>query len=259
MVDALRRDDPEPWRYVQGWTDGKARDAGNARVVESVVMAVFLNGLTWPMAYAALSTESDGPLLFAFVALPLIGLWAALRAVRAIRHRRLHGETIFNMDTFPGVVGESLAGTVLIRMDPTLAREVVFTVTLTCRRRIEQYRAFSAPTLSAGLTHLAIPPPRLPPHSRRHAQARADPHRLGRTPRPLPTPGGTAAARRPRRRLPGLRLRSERRRLRRSRARRSRDGPPVRNPAPSRAPQPASTGLDHPPAAHRAIVSHRGA
>jgi hypothetical protein len=138
LVDALRRDDPEPWRYVQGWTDGKARDAGNTRVVESVVMAVFLNGLTWPMAFAALSTESDSPALFVFMALPLIGLWAALRAVRAIRHRRLHGETIFNMDTFPGVVGESLGGTVLIRMDPTLAREVVFTVTLTCRRRIEQ-------------------------------------------------------------------------------------------------------------------------
>jgi hypothetical protein len=138
LVDALRRNDPEPWRHVRDWTDGKARDAGNARVLEAVVLAVVANALAWPMAWAALSNPSDSPARFVFMALPLAGIWTALRALRAVRHRRLHGETIFNMDTFPGVVGESLAGTVLIRIDPGLTRQVVFTVTLTCRRRIER-------------------------------------------------------------------------------------------------------------------------
>jgi hypothetical protein len=55
------------------------------------------------------------------------------------------------------------------------------------------------------LTRPAIPPPRSAKHRRDHAHTRAHPHRMGRAPRPLPTPGGTAAARRPRRRLPPAR------------------------------------------------------
>jgi hypothetical protein len=138
LVDALRQDDPEPWRHVRDWTDGKARDPGNARVVEAVVWAVFINALAWPMSWAALSSPTDGTARLIFMVLPLTGIWSALRALRAVQRRRLHGETIFNMDTFPGVVGESLAGTVLVGIDPALARQVTFTVTLSCRRRIQR-------------------------------------------------------------------------------------------------------------------------
>jgi hypothetical protein len=137
LVDALHRGDPEPWRHVREWADGRARDAGNSRVVEAVVLAIVANAIVWPIAWAALANPAETPMRLVFLALPVAGALAALRAARAVRHRRLHGETIFKMDTFPGAVGQSLAGTVLIRIDPALARRVAFTVKLSSQRRME--------------------------------------------------------------------------------------------------------------------------
>jgi hypothetical protein len=78
------------------------------------------------------------------------------------------------------------------------------------RAGCRSHQMYPVATRSAALdpvasAHLAIPPPRPPPDPRRHAHARADPQRLGRSPRSLPPTTSTAATRRPHRRLPAPR------------------------------------------------------
>lgn len=139
LVAALRRMDPEPWRYVSRWADGQARESGRD-VRRQIFVAVVWNVVAWPIAVVTLlSSERPGTLLGISAWVPVvIALAMAIRAARAVRHRRRHGETVFTMDTFPGVVGGSLEGTVWTQMDLAESTDTTFTATLISLRRRER-------------------------------------------------------------------------------------------------------------------------
>jgi hypothetical protein len=139
LVDALRRDDPEPWRHVPQWADGRIRAAPPVPGVRHAAVAVAWNAVAWPLAFivsAAPAAANDYATLVWL--LPAVGLLLAVLAVRAVRQEVQPGGTVFSMDTFPGVVGGTLQGTVLAHLAPGPAGGADFTLTLRCIRRRER-------------------------------------------------------------------------------------------------------------------------
>lgn len=139
LVAALECDDPEPWRYVSRWADGKARDSGVRILSRQVFAAVVLNAVTWPIAitWTVSPGQPAGPLGVAVWLLPIGAVVMAVRAARDIRRRIKHGGATFTMDPFPGVVGGSLAGIVWARTTLEDTSAATFTATLTSLRRRE--------------------------------------------------------------------------------------------------------------------------
>jgi hypothetical protein len=146
LVEALNRDDPEPWRYVAEWKGGEARDTGAAGLRAKIAFAVLWNagaGLTALFWFT--SPERSAGIHDVFVGVFVaIGLVAGFRAIQAVRHAARFGTTTFRMETFPGVVGGTLAGTVLTGIDPQQGREATFRVTLRCMRRVERSNTSSS-------------------------------------------------------------------------------------------------------------------
>jgi hypothetical protein len=139
LVAALARNDPEPWRHVTAWSGGRVRDGGAAHLTRAVFTVALVNVLVWPIALSR-GAPAGLPDLAVWL-LPLLAVgFTIVTAIRISRRLRYGGMT-FIMDTFPGVVGGSLAGTVWTRTDLTDAGGVTLTATLTSLRSRETPRS----------------------------------------------------------------------------------------------------------------------
>jgi hypothetical protein len=145
LVAALQRGAPEPWRYVAGWADGKVRDTGASALGRGAFAAVVANLVAWPLAIGRTlsSDQPAGPLDLTVWLLPLGALALTIGIARGIRRRMRLGGMTFTMDTFPGVVGGRLDGTVWARTDLQDTGGARLTATLTSLRRKEIRRSDS--------------------------------------------------------------------------------------------------------------------
>jgi hypothetical protein len=113
----LRRMHPaEPWRWRPEWREGRIAARDRARVVVLWLATLVWNGMSAPLVWSLpRQLEREPLLLVVAVVFPLAGLGILASALRAtLRHRRF-GTPTLHMDTFPGVIGGQLRGTIHVR------------------------------------------------------------------------------------------------------------------------------------------------
>jgi hypothetical protein len=145
LVEALMRGDPEPWRYVPGWADGKVRDSGVSSLRRGAATAVVANLVAWPLAigFAASPDQPLGALAPALWLLPLAAVVSLGVLLLGVRRRARYGGMTFTMDPFPGVIGGALTGNVWARTDLQDAAGANLTAILTSVRRVEDMNSDS--------------------------------------------------------------------------------------------------------------------
>lgn len=109
----------EPWRWKQEWGDGRIASAGKARFLLPTIMAVFWNLISTPLIFVIPREVLDKQNYLALIALvfPLVGVGLAVWAGRSFVRWKKFGDSVFEMSTFPGVIGGRLAGRVLTSVD----------------------------------------------------------------------------------------------------------------------------------------------
>ena len=108
-----------PWRWKSDWSDGRIRTSGSAQFLFPMIFAVFWNLISTPLLFLLPREVLDNGNKAALIGLifPLLGLGLIVWAARAFLHWKKFGDSVFEMSTFPGVVGGPLAGRILTSVD----------------------------------------------------------------------------------------------------------------------------------------------
>lgn len=118
----------EPWRWKPEWAEGRIASSGKARFVLPAIMAILWNLISTPLLFVLPKEiiEKENYLALIGLIFPLVGLGLLVWAGRAFVRWKKFGDSVFEMSTFPGVIGGRLAGRVLtsIDIDPTAGFQV---------------------------------------------------------------------------------------------------------------------------------------
>ena len=109
----------EPWRWKKEWTEGRVETTGKAQFVVPLVMAVFWNLISTPLLFVLPQEvlEKENNLALIGMIFPLVGIGLAIWAIRSFIRWKKFGDSVFEMSTFPGVIGGRLAGRILTSVD----------------------------------------------------------------------------------------------------------------------------------------------
>lgn len=126
----------EPWRWKPEWAEGRIASSGKARFVLPAIMAILWNLISTPLLFVLPKEiiEKENYLALIGFLFPLGGFGLLVWAGRAFIRWKKFGDSVFEMSTFPGVIGGRLAGRVLtsIDLDPSAG----FLVTLNNINRV---------------------------------------------------------------------------------------------------------------------------
>ncbi|MBN1674959.1 MAG: DUF3592 domain-containing protein [Kiritimatiellae bacterium] len=107
---ALQAEHPEePWRWKPEWQDGVIKAADKGGMIFACAFAAVWNAIAVPIAVLAVGdvlkgqTEKQALLVLLF---PAAGLALAAWAVRSVVRWRKFGQSVFEMASVPGVLGE---------------------------------------------------------------------------------------------------------------------------------------------------------
>jgi hypothetical protein len=109
----------QPWRWKREWAEGRIPSSGKARFLLPAVMAVLWNLISTPLLFILPREvfEKENYLALIGLIFPLVGLGLLVWAGRAFIRWQKFGDSVFEMSTFPGVIGGRLAGRVLTSID----------------------------------------------------------------------------------------------------------------------------------------------
>jgi hypothetical protein len=113
---ALREQHPDaPWRWKKEWDAGVISAHSKGKMIGAAAFAVLWNLISSPVLFFV-PDEVRGGNTLALIGLlfPLVGVGAAAVAVYFALQWRRYGNTVFEMDAVPGVVGGMLSGRVRI-------------------------------------------------------------------------------------------------------------------------------------------------
>ncbi len=128
-TEALRSLHPDrPWRWRKEWATGRvpAQD-GVERVVLWVFTAIW-NAMSWPIVF---QMDEPGAALFGWL-FPAVGVCLFVWALRSTLRGRRFGQSHFELETHPGVVGGALRGRVHVPV--AVDAENGFEVRLQCQQ-----------------------------------------------------------------------------------------------------------------------------
>lgn len=133
---ALREQHPDaPWRWKREWDTGVLSAHSKGKMIGAFAFAVLWNLVSSPVLFFV-PEEVRGGNTLALVGLlfPLVGLGAIVAAVYFALQWRRYGNTVFEMDAVPGVVGGMLSGRV--RIPTVVLPEKDAVAVLECVRRV---------------------------------------------------------------------------------------------------------------------------
>lgn len=132
---ALRGRHPDaPWRWKKEWDAGVISAHSKGKMIGAFAFAALWNLVSSPVLFFV-PGEVQGGNLAALIGLlfPLVGLGAIVMAVYFALQWRRYGDTVFEMDAVPGVVGGTLSGRV--RIPTVVLPEEDAVMALECVRR----------------------------------------------------------------------------------------------------------------------------
>jgi len=126
----------EPWRWKNDWAAGRITATGKTQFLLPAIMAVFWNLISAPLLFLLPKEviENDNHLALIGLIFPLVGIGLAIWAIRSYIRWKKFGDSVFEMSTFPGVIGGPLAGRVLTSVN--LKPSDGFHLTLNCIHRV---------------------------------------------------------------------------------------------------------------------------
>ena len=132
---ALREQHPDaPWRWKKEWDAGVISAHSKGKMIGAFAFAALWNLVSSPVLFFV-PDEVRGGNTLALIGLlfPLVGVGAIVGAAYFALQWRRYGNTVFEMDAVPGVVGGMLSGRV--RIPTVVLPEEDAAVTLECVRR----------------------------------------------------------------------------------------------------------------------------
>lgn len=119
-----------PWMTQKDWAEGRIVDSNKGAFFFLLGIAIFWNAISWTATIGVFSEGSDAEEAAKWVVplFPLVGLGLAWAAVYQLLRWRKFGSSTFEMAVVPGVIGGSLGGVVLTKVN--VAPEKGFLVSL---------------------------------------------------------------------------------------------------------------------------------
>ncbi|RPJ06575.1 MAG: hypothetical protein EHM36_06800 [Deltaproteobacteria bacterium] len=112
-----------PWMWVDEWLERRIVYSGTGNLVFVwfvIPVVIFGGGFVWYMNRAIILAKMQSSSRFEVIAFALLMLFilvpALLGAVSWTRGQLKYGKSIFELSTYPGIVGGELAGTIYTRM-----------------------------------------------------------------------------------------------------------------------------------------------
>ncbi len=113
QIEIAHRHPDEPWRWREEWSSPRLRSGGPAGLVILWIFSAFwIGGVllgSFHLAQEALETGNQGFLIM--LVLPAAGIGLAVFVIRQTRLWRKFGESTFELEHLPAVLGGELAGT----------------------------------------------------------------------------------------------------------------------------------------------------
>jgi hypothetical protein len=109
-----QRHPDEPWLWRDAWKNGIVKSSSAAGVAGIAFFALFWNAISWVMVFVVpwqKELAKNKAVLLALL-FPLIGIGLAIAFVYALLRSMKYGNSILNLDTFPGVIGGQFKATV---------------------------------------------------------------------------------------------------------------------------------------------------
>jgi hypothetical protein len=120
------------WRGKKEWRDGMVKSNSRFGVLRIWFLAVFWNGISLPMYFGFMLSDSNVPMWakIVFALFPIIGIGLLWGALKHTAHQLRHGETSLVIKPFPAKLGENAS--IAIELINARAIGEVFTVTWRC-------------------------------------------------------------------------------------------------------------------------------
>jgi hypothetical protein len=126
----------EPWKWCEDWSAGLSRSETKHTMFFAWGFAVMWNLISSPILYflpSEIIDKENYPALLGLL-FPLVGIGLLVWAVRETIEWKKFGESIFRMNSIPGVVGGELGGT--IDVPASFDAGQGFDLTLSCVNRV---------------------------------------------------------------------------------------------------------------------------
>ncbi len=125
----------EPWKWRADWASGQVKSNTRSSTIGAWVMAVLWNLVSSPLFWIVPhEAPRRGPVVLIGLIFPLVGIYLLVRAVRLSLELHEFGQTYFQMDSVPGVVGRELKGAIHVRLPH--APEHGIQLNLSCVNRV---------------------------------------------------------------------------------------------------------------------------
>jgi len=132
----LQEQNPDkPWLHKPEWTAGKIKSSNKKSTYFALFFALFWNLISWPIAISFIPEilkEKNYVFLFVFL-FPLVGLGLIIWTVVLFTRWKKYGESVFTMNSNPGVVGGALKEIIVTKVN--VKPEDGFKVELNCVNR----------------------------------------------------------------------------------------------------------------------------
>ena len=104
-----------PWLWKEEWSEGRIAATGKSQFLLPCIMAVFWNLISTPLLFFLPEEvlQKGNNLALIGLIFPIVGFGLLVWAGRALIRWLKFGDSVFEMSTFPGVIGGQLAGRIL--------------------------------------------------------------------------------------------------------------------------------------------------
>lgn len=108
----------QPWMLKPEWAEGRMVDSNKGTFFAILLMAIFWNAISWAATIGVFTDDqAEDPARFIVLLFPLVGLGLAWAAVYLFLRWKKFGSSAFEMAEVPGVIGGSLGGVVLTKIN----------------------------------------------------------------------------------------------------------------------------------------------
>jgi uncharacterized protein DUF3592 len=136
-VKNLKKENPgKSWLHKKEWAEGRIVHSSKSVMFGSSIFALVWNLISTPIIFLiiheAFIKEGNKAALFALI-FPVVGICLIIWAMKSILQWKKYGDSIFEMDNVPGVIGGALGGYIFTKVN--IRPDDGFHLTLSCIRQ----------------------------------------------------------------------------------------------------------------------------